>query len=91
MTKSSAVLNGYRVMVGAIVVWGAVSGLDIVWNFADVTMGVMAVINIVAILLLGKLALRLYHDYQAQKRSGKNPTFKSETLPDIDKKDIECW
>ena len=91
MTKSSAVLNGFRVMVGAMVVWGAVAGLDIVWNFADVTMGVMAVINIVAILLLGKLALRLYHDYQAQKRSGKNPTFKSANLPDIDKKDIECW
>ncbi len=91
MTKSRAVLNGFRVLVGVLVVWGAVAGLDIVWNFADLTMGVMAIINIVAILLLGKLAYRLYMDYKAQKERGKNPTFNSETLPDIDKQDIECW
>lgn len=91
MTKNRAVLNGFRILVGVLVVWGAVAGLDIVWNFADLTMGVMAVINIVAILLLGKLALHLYHDYKSQKAEGKNPTFHAETLPDIDKKDIECW
>lgn len=54
---------------------GAVGSLDLVWSLAAVTMGVMAVINLVAIALLGVLDLRLLADYQDQRSRGLDPTF----------------
>ena len=38
------------------------------WNLSDVAMGLMAIINIVAILLLGAWAFGALADWQAQKR-----------------------
>ena len=38
------------------------------WNLSDVAMGLMAVINIVAIVLLGKWAFGALADWEAQKR-----------------------
>ncbi|MDO4887739.1 MAG: sodium:alanine symporter family protein [Actinomycetaceae bacterium] len=45
------------------IVVGALSELVVVWNFADITMTGMAVINITAILLLGKWAFGALRDY----------------------------
>ena len=42
---------------------GSLSSLKLVWNFADITMTGMALINIVAILLLGKWAFGCLRDY----------------------------
>ena len=59
---------GLRVMIVAATVIGAVASLDFVWNLSDVAMGLMAIINIVAILLLGAWAFGALADWQAQKR-----------------------
>ncbi|CAM2747221.1 sodium:alanine symporter family protein [Actinomyces slackii] len=45
---------------------GAVASLDFVWNLADIGMGFMAIINIVAIALLGKWALGALRDWEVQ-------------------------
>lgn len=51
----------------------------------------MAICNLIAILFLGKYAIRLLNDYRAQKKVGiQSPVFKKETMPDIEK-DLECW
>ena len=47
---------------------GAMASLTFVWNLSDVVMGLMAVINIVAIVLLGKWAFGALADWEAQKR-----------------------
>jgi amino acid carrier protein len=47
----------------ASIVTGSLSSLKLVWNFADITMTGMALINIVAILLLGKWAFGCLRDY----------------------------
>ena len=47
---------------------GAVASLDFVWNLSDVVMGLMAIINIVAIVLLGKWAFGALIDWEVQRR-----------------------
>ncbi|WP_170479957.1 alanine/glycine:cation symporter family protein [Ruegeria arenilitoris] len=59
----------------AMVVWGSVQTVATVFNFADAAMGLMAVINITAILLLSGTVYRLTKDYFDQRKSGKEPTF----------------
>ena len=85
------VLFLYRCLVGAMVMFGALASLDLAWSLADITMGLMALCNLVAISLLGKYSFKLLDDYRAQKRAGiKNPVFTKERLPELEK-DIECW
>jgi AGCS family alanine or glycine:cation symporter len=57
------------------VVWGAGQTVTTVFNFADAAMGVMAVINLTAILLLSGTVYKLTKDYFGQRRAGKEPTF----------------
>lgn len=52
------------VVIGAVLL-GAFLKLDVVWSLADVSMGVMALINLVAIILLGKWAFGTLRDYEA--------------------------
>ena len=70
---------------------GAVVSLDLAWNMADITMGMMTLCNLIAILFLGKYAFRLLDDYTRQKKAGiKSPTFSKEKMPDI-ANDLESW
>ena len=83
-------VTAYRILVGCIVMVGAVTSLEFVWGMADVFMGLMALCNLLAIFLLGKYAIRLLKDYQAQRREGKNPVYHSSTIPEI-ADETECW
>ena len=81
----------FRLMPGAMVMFGALASLDLAWSLADVCMGLMTICNLIAIVLLGKYAFRLLDDYLEQKRQGiKNPTFTKDKMKDIEQ-DIECW
>ena len=59
---------GLRAMIVVATGIGAMASLTFVWNLSDVAMGLMAVINIVAIVLLGKWAFGALADWEAQKR-----------------------
>ncbi len=50
------------------------------WTLGDIGVGLMAWLNIVAILLLRKPALIALKDYQEQKRAGKDPVFDPQRL-----------
>lgn len=67
---------------------GAQADFSLVWNLADITMGCMAIVNIIAILLLGNIALKVLKDYETQKKAGKNPVFKAEN---VGIKNTDCW
>jgi hypothetical protein len=45
---------------------------DLVWNFADGVMGLMALTSLIAIGLLSGIAFRLLKDYTAQRRDGRD-------------------
>lgn len=91
ITRRKWVVYTYRILVGGMVLFGSLASLDFVWSMADITMGLMAICNLIAISLLGKYAFRLLKDYQAQKKAGiKSPVFTKDKMKDIEK-DIECW
>lgn len=76
--KSSLVI--YKLIIILAVFWGSIAGYDLVWNLADVLMGIMASINVVVILMLSKTAKKALDDYMAQKKQGKNPVFVAKEL-----------
>jgi alanine or glycine:cation symporter, AGCS family len=86
---SPAALFIYRIAVIGMVIFGAVVKLDVVWGLADLFMGLMAIINLIAITLLTKIALAALKDYRAQKKQGKDPVFYSNSIEGL--KGIECW
>lgn len=91
LTHHKWILNIYRVLVGGMVLFGALATLDVAWSLADVTMGLMALCNLIAISLLGKYAFKLLEDYRTQKRAGiKDPVFTKDRLKEVEN-DIECW
>lgn len=90
ITSKKWPVTAYRILVGAMVLMGALTSLDLVWALADVFMGLMTLCNLAAILLLGKYAMRLLKDYTAQRKAGKNPVYRRNTIPEIADK-TECW
>ena len=91
ITQRKWILYVYRILVSGMVLFGALTTLDMAWSLADITMALMAICNLIAILFLGKYAIRLLADYRAQKKAGiSSPVFKKERMPDIEK-DLECW
>ncbi|MBQ8743681.1 MAG: alanine:cation symporter family protein, partial [Mailhella sp.] len=80
----------FRAMCVAMVAFGSVASLPFVWNLADLFMALMAIVNLVAITILGRNAFIALRDYQAQKKAGvANPVFHPEQLPD--QKGIVVW
>lgn len=69
------VLNLFRVTCLAAVFLGAQADFEVVWNIADITMGCMAIVNIIAIFLLGKVALKALDNYEKQRKQGIKPVF----------------
>ena len=91
ITHNKWVMTIFRLMTGAMVMFGALASLDLAWSLADVCMGLMTICNLIAIVLLGKYAFRLLEDYRQQKRQGiKDPVFTKDKMKDIEQ-DIECW
>ena len=81
--NSKAGINIFRVVVLCMVMFGTLSSLPVVWAMADVSMGIMAIINLVAIILLSGTVIKLAQDYNKQLASGKLPTFDSNDYPEL--------
>ncbi|RBP96286.1 AGCS family alanine or glycine:cation symporter [Cytobacillus firmus] len=79
----------YRIGVIGMVIFGALVDLATVWGLADLFMGIMALINLVAITMLGKIAFAALKDYKAQRKEGKDPVFYADSIPGLE--GIESW
>lgn len=91
VTQKKSVLFVYRILVGGMVMFGALASLDLAWNLADITMGLMTICNLIAISLLSRQAFLLLNDYISQKRNGiKSPVFNKNSIPELKDK-AECW
>ncbi|CAM3789979.1 alanine/glycine:cation symporter family protein [Mesobacillus thioparans] len=86
---SKTTLLVYRLAVIAMVLFGSVVDLAIVWNLADLFMGIMALINLVAITLLAKIAMAALKDYREQRKQGKDPVFYADSIEGLT--GIESW
>ena len=75
-----------RVAALGMVIWGAYEAVATVFNAADASMGLMATINLVAIVLLSGTVAKLTKDYLAQRKAGVVPTFKAADYPELKEK-----
>jgi alanine or glycine:cation symporter, AGCS family len=89
ITPRRSVLTAYRTLVVVAIFVGSVASSDLIWNTADGIMGVMALVNLIAIGLLSGIAFRLLRDYTRQRREGRDPVFTRDLMPDVT--GIECW
>ena len=67
----------YHIVAALVVMLGAgfATKADFFWDFADLTMGIMTLINIPVIIILGKYVYSALKDYTAQRKAGKEPVF----------------
>lgn len=68
--------------------YGTIKTAELAWTFGDIGVGLMAWLNLIAILILRKPALKALADYKAQKKMGKDPVFKSE---EVGIKNADFW
>lgn len=79
----------YYIIASLIIFVGAGLSADFLWNVADITMGLMTLINMPVIIILSKYAVAAIKDYELQRKQGKNPVFyaKNINLPH----DVDYW
>lgn len=83
------ILWSFRALSGGLIVFaGVCATLDAVWIIGDICMGLLTLVNIFAIVQLGKFAFRLFKDYRRQRKEGKDPIFQRSQMPEAD---IDCW
>jgi AGCS family alanine or glycine:cation symporter len=76
-------LGLFRIIVLSMVMFGSVATLPMVWALADVSMGLMAIVNLIAIILLSGIVIKLAKDYNQQLKAGKVPTFDANDYPEL--------
>lgn len=89
LTKNKSSMFIFRVLTVVCVFLGSIASLGLVWDLADVFMGIMALINIIVIAILSPKAIAIIKDYINQRKEGKNPIFKAKDIPGL--KNTECW
>lgn len=79
-TLGSKPLTIFRILACSVVLAGALLDFGLVWNLADVLMGIMTLINLPVIVILSKTVLTTLNDYTSQKKQGKDPVFKASSV-----------
>jgi len=70
----------YYLFFSLLILVGATLNSLFLWNVADIFMGLMVLINIPAIVILGKYAYRALTDYKKKKKEGKELNFISKDI-----------
>ncbi len=88
ISENKVFMTVFRILAVIMVFIGANSNLKLAWNMADILMGGMALVNIIALFCLGGIAVKAMNDYIEQKKAGKNPVFKAS---DIGLNNTDVW
>jgi AGCS family alanine or glycine:cation symporter len=64
-----------KLAIMAAVYFGCVRAATIVWDLGDMGVGIMAWLNVIAIIILQKPALLAFKDFERQRKEGKDPVF----------------
>ncbi|WP_215226721.1 alanine/glycine:cation symporter family protein [Echinicola shivajiensis] len=81
-------LWGLRLLFLITTFYGAIRTAQLAWTMGDIGVGIMAWLNVIAILLLRKPALKVFNDYTKQLKEGKDPVFNSK---EVGIKNAEFW
>ncbi|MCM3399972.1 alanine/glycine:cation symporter family protein [Oceanobacillus profundus] len=66
---------GLMIIFLGMIYFGSVKNASLLWALGDLGFGSMAWLNLVAILFLTKTALKVFKDYEIQKKAGIDPVF----------------
>ena len=78
----------FRVVALCIIFIGTGVSFDTAWNMTDILMGLVAIVNILAVFALSKVALNALKNYDKLRKTGEKPIFKAK---DINLNNTECW
>ena len=73
--SNQTLFQGLRFVTLVLIIWGASQDLATVFGFADLTMGLLALVNLVALVMLMPVGLRILADYERQRLAGLSPSF----------------
>ena len=78
----------FNIIAIVLIFVGPLLNFDLVWDLADVLMGIMAIINLPVIIILGGTAMKAMKDYTDQRAAGKDPAFKASSIGLMEKTDF---
>ena len=84
---SKTFMTVYYIIASLLIFLGAGLSSDLLWGIADITMGAMTLVNMPVILILGKYVYRALNDYTKQRKEGRDPEFKRDSIGLPDKTD----
>ncbi|MGF1552033.1 MAG: alanine/glycine:cation symporter family protein [Paracoccaceae bacterium] len=92
MTEARVAAHVLKAAVIAIVFAGGIAeGATAVFFFSDPLMGLLALVNLLALIMLFPIAMRVLSDFTARRRAGEDePLFDAAAFPDLDI-DREAW
>ncbi len=73
-------LSALKVGEASLIFVGCILSADLLWNIADITMGIMIFINVPVIALMSRYVIGALKDYDKQRKTGKNPVFKAKNI-----------
>jgi alanine or glycine:cation symporter, AGCS family len=72
----------FRLSVLAMIAWASVQDLSTVFGFADLTMALLALTNLLALWALYPVAIALLKQFEQQLDAGQAPVFSCDQMPD---------
>lgn len=79
------VLIPLKIAVIGMVVFGSLADVPTIWKLADTGLGLMALVNLVAIILLVKFAAPVIRDFEQQLKDGVDePVFRAQEFPELE-------
>jgi AGCS family alanine or glycine:cation symporter len=89
--ENRKLFNAFRIAIIGLCFWGAITDLGTVFAFADVTMGLLALANLFALVMLMKPGLRIMRDFDSQIKAGvEQPIFDAAKFSDLNI-DAAAW
>lgn len=85
-----ALYHAFRVGVLGLILWGSLQDLGTVFGFADLTMGLLGLVNLVGLVWMFRIGMRLLRDYDSQLAAGGEPRLRADDYADLDI-DHELW
>lgn len=86
----SLFMKAFYLVCVLVIFLGAIIPMDAAWATADITMGLMTIINLPCCFVLFGTAKKALTDYEEQKRAGRNPVFRAEKIG-MDPDKLSFW
>ena len=83
-------MNFFYILCVLVIFFGAIIPMDAAWAAADISMGLMTIINLPCCVILFGVVKKALTDYERQKKEGKNPEFHAKNVG-LDSEKLSCW